>query len=130
MLASKSLGSNPRQRVTRPLRVSTVSRRRSGFICELEVPLNAPAPSRTDKVPGKRALEQRDQHGLPGGELALLGHLAECFHTAFWPKRAGFWPTVLNVCLIPNRWVCALPPTLSPQPPAHPPPLAPGASCL
>lgn len=57
-------------------------------------------------------LEQRDQDGISGGELALLRHLAECFHTAFWPNRAGFWPTVLNACLIPNRWVCALPPLL------------------
>lgn len=29
---------------------------------------------------------------------------------AFWPHSAGFWPTVLSSCLIPNRWVRALPP--------------------
>lgn len=42
------------------------------------------------------------------GSAQTLGEAFPNF--AFWLQRAGFWPTVFSSCLIPNRWVCALPP--------------------
>lgn len=63
----------------------------------------------------RRCRGKRTGGKRPGRSLKRRVGSAQTFgeafpNFAFWPHSAGFWPTVLSSCLIPNRWVRALPP--------------------
>lgn len=71
--------------------------------------LSGPRPA-WRRCRGQRAGGKRPGWSLKRsvGSAQTLGEAFPNF--AFWLQRAGFWPTVFSSCLIPNRWVCALPP--------------------
>lgn len=54
-----------------------------------------------EKGPGRHRLGRVSSAQTLGGVF---------LNSASWPHGAGFWPTLLSSCLIPNRWVSALPP--------------------